>query len=136
MKLLSLPNMKRVVAFLLLTLYLCASTEAYQLLKIPAFITHFIKHCNEEPETTLQSFLAEHYSGSTVYDDDWQQDMQLPFKCCECIHMAIPPTVTPDPVVLIVPESVEIVISFTPILSSLLNKLQVIKIFQPPRLMA
>jgi hypothetical protein len=127
--------MKKSIAFLLLALYLCASTEAYQLLKIPAFITHYIQHCNEEPDTTLKSFMAEHYSGTTVYDDDWQQDMELPFKCCECIHMAISPTLTPDPVAIIVPESVEIIISFTPFISTLVPKVQVIKIFQPPRLM-
>lgn len=128
--------MKRSLAFLLMALYLCTSTEAYQLLKIPAFITHYIQHCQEEPGTTLKSFLEEHYSGQTVFDDDWQQDMGLPFKCCDCVHMSIQPTVRPDPFTLSIPGSVEIVISFTPIISSLHNKLQVIEIFQPPRLMA
>jgi hypothetical protein len=125
--------MKKGFALLLLSLYLCASTEAYQLLKLPSLVSHFIQHSREEKGTTLFGFLKEHYNGELVYDDDWQQDMELPFKCCDCVQMSIPPTVTPDPVVLVVPEPVELVVTYTPIVASMFNKLQVIKIFQPPR---
>jgi hypothetical protein len=116
-----------------MALYVCASTEAYQLLKLPALIDHFIQHCGEESETTLLGFLDEHYSGEVVYDDDWQQDMELPFKTCSFSPVSICPTIAPEFVKLIVPEPVEIAIDFTPIISYLQSKQQVIKIFQPPR---
>lgn len=103
------------------------------MLKIPVFITHFIQHRSLDPQTTLKTFLAEHYSGETVYDDDYQQDMELPFKCCNGIHLTISPTVVPDPMAVPLPEPIEISIPFTPIISLLYPKLRVIKIFQPPR---
>jgi hypothetical protein len=126
--------MKNGIAYFLLGLYLCVSTEAYQLLKVPLLITHFIKHYQLEPDTTLKGFLAEHYSSETVYDEDWQQDMELPFKCCECIQFVIPATLRAEILVLPVPKEVEINIVFTPRIDMMLGKLQESKIFQPPRI--
>ena len=128
--------MKKGIAYFLLALYLCASTEAYQLLKLPAFVSHFIEHCTLEPETTLHSFLAEHYNGETVYDDDWQQDMELPFKASSFTVVTVSPTLAPEFVKLQIPEPLEINIHFTPTFSMLFSKLQVMKIFQPPRVNA
>lgn len=126
--------MKRILAFVLLSLYLCASTEAYQLLKIPAFITHFIKHCQEDPDTTFKGFLAEHYANETVFDDDWMQDMELPFKTCEAAQLSVPATLKADAVAIPCPHTIDISIPFTPIFTTLHANLQVHKIFQPPRL--
>ncbi len=75
--------MRRALTILLFFIYLVGSTEAYQLLKVPGLIVHYVKHCKEDPTTTVQSFLALHYQEETVYDADWQQDMQLPFKTHE-----------------------------------------------------
>jgi hypothetical protein len=125
--------MKRVLAFVLLSLYLCASTEAYQLLKVPAFITHFIQHCQEDPDTTLKGFLEEHYADETVFDDDWMQDMGLPFKTCEAAQLLVPATLKTDAVTIPGPQTIDIFIPFTPILATMHSKLQVHKIFQPPR---
>jgi hypothetical protein len=75
--------MRRLLTIILFFIYLIGSTEAYQLLKVPRLVVHFIKHCKEDPTTTIQSFLALHYQEETVYDADWQQDMQLPFKTHE-----------------------------------------------------
>ncbi|MCU0387430.1 MAG: hypothetical protein MUE71_02365 [Chitinophagaceae bacterium] len=116
-----------------MALYLCASTEAYQLLKLPALISHYVQHCNEESGTTLLSFFKEHYNGEMVLDDDWQQDMELPFKTCSCSPVTICPTIAPDLVKLIIPEPIEIDINFTPFISTIPSNLRVIKIFQPPR---
>jgi hypothetical protein len=75
--------MRRPLTILLFFIYLIGSTEAYQLLKVPSLVVHYFKHCKEDPNTTIQSFLVLHYQEKTVYDSDWQQDMQLPFKTHE-----------------------------------------------------
>ena len=125
--------MKKGIALLLLSLYLCASTEAYQLLKLPALVSHYIQHSQSESGTTLLSFFKQHYLGNMVVDDDWQQDMALPFKSCSCTMVTISPTITPETVKLKIPEPVEIKINFTPVIGLFHSKMQVIKIFQPPR---
>jgi len=68
------------VAIFLLAIYLFGSTDAYQLLKLPRLVTHYVKHKQESPNITLGSFLKMHYIDPQPFDDDYKQDMQLPFK--------------------------------------------------------
>lgn len=72
--------MKKWVALFLLCLYLLGTTEAHQLLKIPLLVQHYFEHKSENKNITLISFLNMHYADTVVYDDDYAQDMQLPFK--------------------------------------------------------
>lgn len=72
--------MKKWVALFLLSLYLLGTTEAHQLLKIPLLVQHYFEHKAENKNITLLSFLNMHYTETVVYDDDYAQDMQLPFK--------------------------------------------------------
>jgi len=72
--------MKKAAAIFLFILYLFGSTEAYQLLKLPMLVQHYIKHEKEQPGISLLAFLKMHYSKNILIDDDWQQDMKLPFK--------------------------------------------------------
>jgi hypothetical protein len=71
------------MAILLVALYLMGTTEAYQLLKIPALVTHYFQHMRQNPDLDLMAFLREHYAEEQQLDADWQQDMQLPFKSHE-----------------------------------------------------
>ncbi|MDE3236555.1 MAG: hypothetical protein KGO81_11420 [Bacteroidota bacterium] len=73
-------RMKKVVAIFLFSLYFFGSTEAYQLLKLPLLVKHYIKHKEEDPSINITAFLKLHYNKKMVVDDDFQQDMQLPFK--------------------------------------------------------
>jgi hypothetical protein len=73
-------SMKKAITLLLMSIYLFGTTEAYQVLKLPLLIEHYIKHKQEDPQLTLLGFLKLHYSGKTVFDADYQQDMRLPFK--------------------------------------------------------
>ncbi len=73
-------TMKKCVAILLLSLYLLSTTEAHQLLKLPSLVQHYFQHKAENNNLTLLSFLNMHYAETVVYDDDYAQDMQLPFK--------------------------------------------------------
>lgn len=125
--------MKRTAAIFLMSLYLISTTECYQLLKLPAFIVHFIRHSNEDPNTTLSSFIKMHYAEEMVYDDDWQQDMQLPFKTHEDLLSVIPATCPPPAFVVMAPVETPIepcmIIHDTRLKPSIYQP----KIFQPPR---
>jgi hypothetical protein len=82
--------MKKAAVIFAITVYFFGATDAYQLLKLPLFINHYVKHIAEDPNTTLASFVKMHYAGEIIFDEDYKQDMQLPFKtqekdiCCSC----------------------------------------------------
>lgn len=75
--------MQRMLAIFLLTVYMVSTTEAYQLLKLPALVVHFIQHAQEDPELDVVNFLRMHYAEKQGMTIDWKQDMQLPFKTHE-----------------------------------------------------
>ncbi len=70
--------MKKYLAIVLLSLYLCSTTELYQFLKVPVLIEHFIEHKADNPEMSFYGFLKLHYDHH-VKDADWKTDQQLPF---------------------------------------------------------
>lgn len=70
--------MKRWFSVILLSLYLCSTTELYQFLKIPILIEHYIEHKSENPKITVFAFLRMHYD-HPVKDADWETDQKLPF---------------------------------------------------------
>jgi hypothetical protein len=72
--------MKKVGANIFLVLYLFSTTEAYQVLKFPVILEHFHKHQKENNDITFLEFLDIHYMHGSPMDDDYEQDMQLPFK--------------------------------------------------------
>ena len=57
----------------------------HQLLKLPILVEHFREHRSLNPGITLLDFLKEHYQGHTIVDNDYQRDMQLPFKTTDCL---------------------------------------------------
>jgi hypothetical protein len=72
--------LKEKVAIFLLVIYLFGSTDAYQLLKLPLLVGHYVKHKRESPYMTVGSFIKMHYIDPQPFDNDYKQDMQLPFK--------------------------------------------------------
>jgi hypothetical protein len=72
--------MKKLATIALFCIFLFGSTEAYQLLKLPLLMEHYLKHRTENPEISFISFIKLHYNKKLIIDDDWQQDQQLPFK--------------------------------------------------------
>ncbi|QEC69935.1 hypothetical protein FRZ67_22515 [Panacibacter ginsenosidivorans] len=122
-------------AIFLVSLYLFGATDAYQLLKLPALINHYIEHRGEDPSMNFISFIHLHYQGKIVIDADFQQDMKLPFKttntdCCVAMSVA---TVVPTPIEIKLqtpeqPQAVHILSNDdVPLLLSAAS------IFQPPR---
>lgn len=126
--------MQRHFSLFLLSLYLFSATEAYQILKLPMLAMHFIQHCNDDPAMTLEAFLKMHYAEKTVFDEDWQEDMQLPFKTCQHGELSTLATIRTEPLVLPLPLIHEDSSTFIPHLPSLYGIIKVTKIFQPPRL--
>lgn len=94
--------MKKIAAIFLLSLYIFGSTDACQLLKLPKFIAHFRTHRQQNESLTLAAFLQIHYNnGPLVIDDDFDQDMQLPFKTTQVnfnnsVNIIVPNTVAAD----------------------------------------
>ena len=72
--------MRKGIAILFLSIYLCSTTEAHELLKIPIVFQHFIEHQQEDPSISALQFLQIHYLQGNVKDKDYDRDMQLPFK--------------------------------------------------------
>ncbi len=71
--------MRKLPAILLMLLYLTSSTEFYQVLKLPLLVSHFFDHKGDDPSLSVKNFLVMHY-GNHGMDNDYQKDMQLPFK--------------------------------------------------------
>jgi hypothetical protein len=72
--------MKRLVILSVMLIYLFGSTQVGQLVKLPILVQHYFEHKAENPGISLLSFLQIHYNDKTVIDDDYEKDMQLPFK--------------------------------------------------------
>ncbi len=72
--------MRKRIAILFLSIYLCSTTEAHELLKIPVVFQHFIEHQQEDPSISALQFFQIHYLQGNVKDKDYDRDMQLPFK--------------------------------------------------------
>jgi hypothetical protein len=73
-------NMKsKIVGFLIIT-YLFSLTPVKELGKFPALFFHYYQHVKENPEMTISEFFDIHYAHGIVFDEDYEQDMKLPFK--------------------------------------------------------
>ena len=72
--------MKKIAAILLLIAFLSSSSTLKELMRFPYLVAHFYKHKAEKPETTLMEFFVLHYANGNIVDEDYEQDMKLPFK--------------------------------------------------------
>ncbi len=72
--------MKKIIAISLLSIHLIATTELYQLLKLPILVEHLIEHKLQDNNITIFEFLSMHYALEDIRDADYERDMQLPFK--------------------------------------------------------
>lgn len=75
--------MKKLIAILLLSVYMASATELHQLLKVPALVAHFIEHRQQDEKLSFWNFLCKHYAHGNVKDADYEKDMRLPFKSHE-----------------------------------------------------
>ncbi len=115
-------------------IYLFGTTDAYQLLKLPLFIKHFVIHQKENHSLSLAGFIKIHYLDPLVIDDDFDQDMQLPFKTHEndmCTIGAI--SIPIQKMTIEVPSTIVASIVYSAIKESSYFFLPMVNIFQPPR---
>ncbi|HRH48463.1 MAG TPA: hypothetical protein PLP23_06920 [Panacibacter sp.] len=125
--------MKKGLSILLIAVYMFGATDAYQLLKIPALINHFIVHRTENHDITFAQFFEMHYNGKITIDADFEKDMQLPFKTHEtecCISIA---TVLPAPVQLKFKTPETVSVEYNILNDDVPAYLIPAAIFQPPR---
>lgn len=101
-------QLKKLAAIFFLTLYLCSTTEASQLLKLPVVFEHFREHRMEDHSISLLQFLELHYLHGSPRDKDYDRDMQLPFKTHSDCLVAIAPAFIPKSVELVAVPPIEL----------------------------
>lgn len=75
--------MKRLILICLIVMYTFSSTQAYQLLKLPALIEHYFSHKNTDNNMNFYEFIKIHYLQKMHEDADFAKDQKLPFKSVE-----------------------------------------------------
>lgn len=85
-------TLKKIIAIVLLSIYLISLTELSQLVKLPVLIEHFSEHKKKDGNLSFWQFLCIHYSQNKMMDADHEKDMKLPFKshdgCISVIEIA------------------------------------------------
>ncbi|MCB0697893.1 MAG: hypothetical protein KDC07_11040, partial [Chitinophagaceae bacterium] len=66
----------------LLCTFIAIQTPLHEVFKFPLLVTHYFEHKKHDETMTLLKFMHIHYTQKTVVDDDYDKDMQLPFKDC------------------------------------------------------
>ena len=59
------------------------STQLGQLLKLPGLIQHYAQHKKTNPSMNFFFFFYIHYAHAFEIDEDFEEDMKLPFKTTE-----------------------------------------------------
>lgn len=125
--------MRKWTIILLMAVYTFGTTDAYQLLKFPIMLQHFVEHRREDPKMSFIAFLRMHYADKIVVDEDFSRDMQLPFKTAEACCIAATVSMPAQWVSIDVPHPVVLQQAFflfdEPVDYSLVHG----DIFQPPR---
>ena len=89
--------MKIFLSRFFLFIFILQNTAAGELLKLPLLVQHFEQHIAMHHNTTIYGFLKMHYIDPTVIDEDYAQDMQLPFKTIDLhsfvIQLSLPPQI-------------------------------------------
>lgn len=74
--------MKKALIYLFLP-FLLFNSSAYELLKTPAFISHYLTH-RDLNNVGIFQFISMHYLGHDINDNDDAEDNKLPFKKANC----------------------------------------------------
>lgn len=101
-------QLKKSAAIFFLVLYLCSTTEASQLLKLPVVFEHFREHKLLDHSISPLQFLALHYLHGSPRDNDYDRDMQLPFKTHSDCLVAIAPAFIPKTIELVAIPPIEL----------------------------
>lgn len=72
--------MRRFFTYFLIVTYLFSFAEIREMSKLPVVFEHYLSHKMRDSSTTFFSFLKMHYLEDHGVDDDYAQDLRLPFK--------------------------------------------------------
>lgn len=56
-------------------------------------IKHYVEHKEVNKNMSFIQYLALHYSGNTVYDEDYEDDQKLPFKSIDNFVVSVVPAI-------------------------------------------
>jgi Fe-S-cluster formation regulator IscX/YfhJ len=124
--------MKVAAHYILLAIVCVNSFSLQQLYKVPMLAIHYQEHHQLDPSVDFIDFLAMHYWGTDLNDNDDDRDNELPFKK---IENAVSP-------MMVVPASLAFTITQQPNFSSASPEYQTPhfenaptgSLFKPPRL--
>ncbi len=125
--------MRRLASSFFLIVFLFANTELHELVKIGVFIEHYTEHQKQNKDMGLLDFIILHYFSGNIVDDDYAQDMQLPFKTSDC-NNPVPTIPIPLPEFSDLPPGVPADAGPLPIYDqSMLPASHTADIWQPPK---
>ena len=81
--------MKPAIAKFLIAIYLFSFTPLKELNRIPLLFIHYAHHLQEDSTMTVAQFFDMHYMHGIVFDEDYEQDMQLPFKTVDFTSLPV-----------------------------------------------
>lgn len=72
--------MNKLIAYFLISVFMCANTSMGQLLKVPNLIEHYVEHKNELTTVSISfiDYIKLHYSKNV--DNNQHEHQDLPFK--------------------------------------------------------
>jgi len=98
-------DVKRSWLYILFFIVLMNDTSLNQFLKLPVLVAHYTEHHRLDGRIGFVQFLAMHYWGTDLNDNDNDRDMQLPYKKVDMHsfdHLIVPmmkPAIVQHPVV-------------------------------------
>lgn len=73
-------TVKKSLVYILIALMSLNCLSIREFLKVPVLCQHFIEHRKADKEISMFDFIAMHYWGNDLNDNDDSRDMRLPFK--------------------------------------------------------
>ncbi|WP_162915625.1 hypothetical protein [Paraflavitalea soli] len=89
--------MKKGCLYILFFILLLNDTSLNQFVKLPVMLAHFTEHRQRDSQIGFIQFLAMHYWGTDLNDNDNDRDAQLPYKKVDIhsIDHPVIPTIRP-----------------------------------------
>jgi hypothetical protein len=88
---------KKIISIFFFSVYLLATTQLSELLKLPVLVQHYMEHKLENKSLSFIDFLEIHYAHGSPRDADYDKDMKLPFKTIDNSNISSIHFYTPFP---------------------------------------
>ncbi len=81
--------MNAIIAKFLIIICLFTFPPFKEVIKAPLLLLHYLEHLEEQSDMSLEDFFEMHYMNGIVFDEDFEKDMQLPFKILDFANLPI-----------------------------------------------